>query len=79
MAPQAQHKPTYTKEKASHLIRVYCAILSVFFLIGWMQLTLLRPLKDEKKEMVRTTRDVFRGGSCDVDCSLIHSFIPLLQ
>jgi hypothetical protein len=54
MANQQAERPVYTDDKAVHLIRVYSAIVSMLLLIGWMHLTLLKPLKEEAKEMVRT-------------------------
>ena len=42
------------QDKAGRLIRIYFAMLSVGFLLSWMQLLLLNPLKDDEKEMVRS-------------------------
>jgi hypothetical protein len=42
----------YTNEKAVQLIRVYGVIMKIFGLIGWMHLTVVRPLHVEEKEMV---------------------------
>jgi hypothetical protein len=46
-------QPQYTNEKAAHLIRIYIVILSIFALIGWLHLTIVRPLNVESKAMVR--------------------------
>lgn len=43
----------YTEEKAVHLIRVFAAVVSSMLLVGWMQLIVLNPLKEEHAEMVR--------------------------
>jgi glycerol-3-phosphate dehydrogenase len=45
-------KPIYTEEKARHLFRVYGAILTIFFLQGWMTIMLVEPLKEQEKLMV---------------------------
>jgi hypothetical protein len=55
MAKEQAERPVYTKDKAVHLIRVYSAIVSMLLLIGWMHLTLLKPLKTEVIEMVRSS------------------------
>eukprot|EP00980_Cylindrotheca_fusiformis_P003842 scaffold858_cov123-Cylindrotheca_fusiformis.AAC.18 len=47
----AKNKPVYTKEKARHLVRVYLALLCAMLLVGWLNLFILKPLKDDEKEM----------------------------
>ena len=48
-------KPIYTEAKARHLARVYTAILTVFFIQGWLTIMIIDPLKDDEKLMVRNT------------------------
>mmetsp|Transcript_113442 Transcript_113442/g.169703 ORF Transcript_113442/g.169703 Transcript_113442/m.169703 type:complete len:226 (-) Transcript_113442:56-733(-) len=50
MSNSAPHQQ-YTNEKAVHLIRIYSVIMTIFSLIGWLHLIIVRPLKVEGKEM----------------------------
>jgi hypothetical protein len=63
--PAADQKtnPTqvYTKEKARHLVHVYSATVCGMLLIGWLNLFLVNPLKDDEKEMVSHFRTIFSG------------------
>eukprot|EP00529_Nitzschia_sp_RCC80_P028113 CAMPEP_0113486950 /NCGR_PEP_ID=MMETSP0014_2-20120614/25261_1 /TAXON_ID=2857 /ORGANISM="Nitzschia sp." /LENGTH=262 /DNA_ID=CAMNT_0000380639 /DNA_START=175 /DNA_END=963 /DNA_ORIENTATION=- /assembly_acc=CAM_ASM_000159 len=47
----AAAKPIYTEEKARHLARVYSAILTVFFIQGWLTIMIVNPLKDDEELM----------------------------
>jgi len=50
-ASNAGAKPIYTEEKARHLARVYAAILTVFFIQGWLTIMIVNPLKDDEELM----------------------------
>ena len=49
---QGRNKPIYTQEKAIHLFQTFTVTLSIFGLIGWLHVTLLTFLNQERKEMV---------------------------
>jgi hypothetical protein len=77
-----KHKPkpkpvqVYTKEKARHLVHVYSAILCGMLLIGWLNIFLVNPLKNDRKEMVSHFLTSFPG--CAFSSHLQLTSIPYL-